>query len=55
MIKLKPCPFCGSDRIQTATGDFARVFILCSGCGARMVSFGSMSECAALWNRRVKE
>lgn len=58
MIKLKKCPFCGSDKVEftpdeeqlletTTTG-----FIWCHGCDFASDSFYSEEIAAERWNRR---
>ncbi len=58
MAELKPCPFCGSDRVEffpdeeqiiedTTTG-----FILCQDCGFSSDRFYSEAHAAEKWNRR---
>lgn len=61
---MKPCPFCGSDRITM--GYMGQpgilIFITCSGCGAQGPSVGSNSasggsfdgdKALKLWNKRL--
>ena len=47
MIKLKPCPFCGS---KAEVGEHMRVS--CFGCGASP-HCGAASQEASLWNQRI--
>lgn len=60
MIKLKPCPFCGSDMVaffpdeeqpyeNTTTG-----FIWCRDCGFSSDSYYSEAQVAEKWNRRAE-
>lgn len=60
-IEIKPCPFCGSNRVSfhedepqlmedTTTG-----FIWCHGCNFSSDSFYSEKIAAAAWNRRAPE
>lgn len=53
-MDIKPCPFCGSSKIETATGDFARAFVLCQECGGRMVVFGDVPQAIFRWNKRTE-
>lgn len=56
-IKLKPCPFCGSDKVKIRHGDYG-VFAECQGCGNRSVTVELSSDYTAktvaiiAWNRR---
>lgn len=40
MMKLKPCPFCGSENLKhyftSATGGSKRGVIVCNNCGCRL-------------------
>ena len=52
-MKLKPCPFCGTDRTELREGVFGAV-IVCE-CGARGPYGGGESKipmACDLWNRR---
>ena len=59
-IKLKPCPFCGSENIQegSKTFDFCTdIYIRCKECGGKMQiceEYGE-EELANRWNRRANE
>ena len=51
-IKLKPCPFCGSDDVvveETYTSGYVR----CRDCGAEGGFRYSHDEAVAAWNRRT--
>nr|DAY71685.1 MAG TPA: restriction alleviation protein [Caudoviricetes sp.] len=56
-IKLKPCPFCGSDKVKIRHGDYG-VFAECQGCGNRSATVELSSDYTAktvaiiAWNRR---
>lgn len=57
MIKLKPCPFCGSRDVyfdEENGMDVDRDHIQCLGCGV-VVRYGCRRELVGLWNKRVKE
>ena len=51
---LKPCPFCGSDRVSSAHQRDGRV-IGCAGCGARVGAFqpGAEEKATEKWNTRT--
>ena len=59
-IKLKPCPFCGSENITEGSRmfDFGEdIYIICKECGAKIQiakEYG-FSELRKRWNRRVGE
>ena len=61
MIELKPCPFCGSDRVIFVPdkGDYlpsdAPVFISCRSCGFTSGLFASEILARNLWNHRAGE
>ena len=59
MIKLKPCPFCGSkDLVFGHEGD-SSCCIGCANCGVRVGHYceymSDNEDIARLWNRRVEE
>lgn len=47
-MKLLPCPFCGSERVECSYADAISVEARCNTCGARGPHF-------ALPNRRFRE
>ena len=56
-ITLKPCPFCGSERVVCAHSFVGIYMIKCLGCGA-IVSFpgkDEKDEASKAWNVRAKE
>ena len=54
-IKLKPCPFCGSEKLQGV--EYAYVcYIKCRNCGATGAHYIMNGDKAIdAWNRRVGE
>lgn len=58
-IKLKPCPFCGSEaEVGYAINDYNRWGVQCKSCGCVVeVGFGeyddTLEEAAKAWNRRA--
>lgn len=53
-IKLKPCPFCGSEPEIVDFG--ASVFVRCNGCRIRSRTMqASVDYAAKEWNQRVNE
>lgn len=60
-MKLKPCPFCGSDRVyyteteeQNYT-DHVEGFIWCHGCNFTSDAFLDPEIAAEKWNRRAND
>ena len=59
-IKLKPCPFCGSEDIQEGSrtsGLCTDIYIRCRTCGGKMQiceEYGE-EELVNRWNRRAGE
>jgi Lar family restriction alleviation protein len=58
MADLKPCPFCGSDRVdyipieEQNYDDHVEGFILCRGCGFSSDVFFDFEIAEEKWNRR---
>jgi Lar family restriction alleviation protein len=58
MIKLKKCPFCGSENVaftpddEQPLEDTTTGFIWCHGCDFTSDSFYSEETAAKKWNRR---
>ena len=52
MPELKPCPFCGSSRVEIA-GYFP--FVRCKGCEARTGSYDDKEAAIKAWNTRAYE
>ena len=46
---LKPCPFCGSDRIENYGCQ-----MICNDCGAGTAVEDTLTLAIAAWNRRAK-
>lgn len=59
-IKLKPCPFCGSEDTQggsRTSGLCTDIYIRCRACGGKMQiceEYGE-EELVNRWNRRMSE
>jgi len=58
-IKIKPCPFCGSGRVELEPNNSAAAWVLCNSCETtgptvRYPTAGSrrwtQKEAIALWN-----
>ena len=56
-MELKPCPYCGNDRIycEDAGRNTDVWFIQCEECYATFPHFDSAEEAKDAWNRRVNE
>lgn len=52
MSELKPCPFCGSERVNVAeiAGNF---FAVCGTCGAEGKQMATIGDAVGMWNRRA--
>jgi Lar family restriction alleviation protein len=50
--ELAPCPFCGSDELESASCD-ARQWVVCRDCGADGPVASNDAEMASLWNERL--
>jgi Lar family restriction alleviation protein len=60
MDELKPCPFCGSDRITIMVrlpfnDEVVGYYVFCSGCGARSALNFSEEIAIEAWNRRAED
>lgn len=54
-IKLKPCPFCGSQNVYVAQPNEIRYFIACGNCEASSGYFPKEQRAIKAWNKRVTE
>lgn len=53
--KLKPCPFCGGNKVETRTDDEGiSWYIFCNNCGAMCGYALSEDEVVKAWNRRAE-
>lgn len=56
--ELKPCPFCGSDRVTGMTSnDESRLFrewVCCEDCGSSTTIYETKRKAAEAWNNRYK-
>lgn len=52
MEKLKPCPFCGSDKVAVQYLYF-RPYIICKKCHAQIPCYNTYPRAREAWNRRV--
>lgn len=53
--KLKPCPFCGSNKVEVRTDDEEiSWYIFCNGCGAMDGYAISEDEMVKAWNWRTE-
>ena len=50
-MKLKPCPFCGSNDVKVVSG---MNFVACYECESDSGVYDSKEEAVKAWNRRVK-
>ncbi len=53
MIKLKPCPFCGSVAITLEKVNFGETQVCCTNCGAKADSYLYEKSAIDAWNRRM--
>lgn len=54
--KLKPCPFCGGEKVYVNKRQAHEVEIECLSCPAKIEAIGILREKDAIkaWNRRAK-
>jgi len=55
MAKMKPCPFCGTDKPVLCKYTEGTVWWYCSNCGAIGPEAETKSAATRLWNKRSKE
>jgi Lar family restriction alleviation protein len=54
-MELKPCPFCGSDKVDTAgSAYYGDWYVLCPACGAAGPAERTEEESKVGWNRRKR-
>ena len=58
VMELKPCPFCGSDRVNVTENKFQHLFnsfgVKCFNCKTESYQFfDSRKEAIEAWNRRA--
>lgn len=54
MTGLKPCPFCGSRKIEINRIDGTREYYLtCEECGIEQPLYPTADEAVGAWNRRA--
>lgn len=51
--ELKPCPFCGSEKLHTGCV-INNWCVICDDCDCRTNWFSEKSNAIAAWNRRAK-
>ena len=54
MFELKPCPFCGSDRISVQHLYF-RPYVICEKCHAQIPCYNTYAKAKEAWNRRAND
>jgi len=52
--KLKPCPFCGSKRIEIASNIQKGNFVYCTNCKASTNIAFRKEDAIYLWNKRTE-
>lgn len=57
MIELKPCPFCGNDKLPGVVNDEWSAYVQCWRCGARgpVISDHNEEHAVKWWNMRRGE
>lgn len=54
MEKIKPCPFCGSKKVQVCRTNENACWIRCGRCGADAPSDPLRKVAIRIWNKRPK-
>lgn len=52
MEQLKPCPFCGSKRIEIGTLSTGKKYIYCKRCFVSSFGFDKEQDAIEEWNNR---
>jgi Lar family restriction alleviation protein len=52
MFELKPCPFCGCDKISVQYLYF-RPYVICEKCHAQIPCYNTYAKAKEAWNRRA--
>ena len=52
MVDLKPCPFCGCDRIEVRYLCI-RPYVICMRCHAQIPCYNNYAKAKEAWNRRA--
>ena len=52
--QIKPCPFCGSKKVEVCRTNENACWIRCEKCGADSESDPSRKRAIQIWNRRPK-
>lgn len=53
--ELKPCPFCGSKKVEFANMTGRGMFVYCKSCKASANIALRKEDAIYLWNRRAEE
>lgn len=52
--ELKPCPFCGGEKISVEYL-YCRPYIICDKCHGRIPCYNTYPQAVEAWNRRVSD
>lgn len=52
--KLKPCPFCGSEKVHICSDAVGNFYAWCGPCNARTCKKSTKDEAIERWNRRAE-
>ena len=60
MAELKPCPFCGDDKIKVMMrnpwhGENITYYVICYHCGSRTALHDENQRAIEAWNRRAED